>query len=373
MTRIAHLTSVHTRYDIRIFRKQCRTLASEGYEVYLVVADGNGDEINENVHIRDVGRLSGRLNRMFKTTRRVYERAMALNADVYHLHDPELIPVGVRLKQQGKRVIFDSHEDVPKQLLSKPYMHPVVRRVVATLFSWYEKYACPKFDGILTATPFIRDKFKAFNRNVLDINNFPMLGELDAMVPWDRKKNEVCYVGGITSIRGIREVVQSLDLLKSSARLNLVGRFSEPQVETQVKALAGWGCVNEHGQLGREGVRDVLGNSLAGLVTFHPMPNHIDAQPNKMFEYMSAGIPVIASDFPLWREIIEGSNCGVCVNPLDPAAIGQAIDHLVTHPELAAELGRNGQRAVNERYNWDQEASRLLAFYSTLLSAGKPQ
>ncbi len=367
MAKIAHLTSVHSRYDIRIFRKQCRTLAQAGHEVFLVVADGQGDELKDGVRIIDAGKLPGRLNRIFKTTRRIHERALALGADVYHLHDPELIPVGLRLKKHGNRVVFDSHEDVPKQLLSKPYLHPVARRLLAAVFAAYEKYACGKLDAILTATPYIRGKFQAINSNVLDINNFPMLGELDAMVPWTSKQDEVCYVGGVTSIRGIAEVIDSLELLKSPARLNLVGRFSESAVEREARTQRGWGRVNEYGQLDREQVRDVLGRSVAGLVTFHPMPNHIDAQPNKMFEYMSSGIPVIASDFPLWREIIEGSNCGLCVDPLRPDAIAEAIDYLITHPDEAAALGRNGQRAVNERYNWDLEGRKLLQFYSNLL------
>ncbi|GLH30793.1 glycosyltransferase WbpH [Pseudomonas sp. BR1R-5] len=367
MAKIAHLTSAHTRYDIRIYRKQCKTLAEAGHEVYLVVADGKGDELKDGVHILDVGTLPGRLNRMFKTTRKIFERALALQADIYQFHDPELIPVGLKLKKTGKKVVFDSHEDVPKQLLSKPYLRPLSRRVLATVFAAYEKYACRQLDAVLTATPHIRQKFKAINDNVLDINNFPMLGELDAMVPWTNKKGEVCYVGGITSIRGISEVVSSLELLKSPARLNLVGRFSEPAVERDVKAKNGWKKVNEHGQLDRAEVREVLGNSVAGLVTFYPLPNHVDAQPNKMFEYMSSGIPVIASNFPLWREIIEGSNCGLCVDPLKPEKIAEAIDFLVTHPEEAAALGRNGQRAVNERYNWDLEGRKLMQFYSDLL------
>jgi glycosyltransferase involved in cell wall biosynthesis len=97
------------------------------------------------------------------------------------------------------------------------------------------------------------------------------------------------------------------------------------------------------------------------------MPNHIDAQPNKMFEYMSAGLPLIASDFPLWREIVEGNDCGVCVDPADPAAIAEAIDRLVENPDLARRMGENGQRAVHERYNWAIEEKKLLALYDTVL------
>jgi len=134
-----------------------------------------------------------------------------------------------------------------------------------------------------------------------------------------------------------------------------------------MQALPGWQRVNVLGFLDRAGVRDVLGRSMAGLVTFHPAPNHIDSQPNKMFEYMSAGIPVIASDFPLWREIIAGNDCGLLVDPLNPAAIAEAIDYLISHPEEAERMGRNGRRAVEEQYNWEHEATKLIQFYEQIL------
>lgn len=362
--KVVHLTSAHTRYDIRIFQKQCRTLAANGYDVTLVVADGKGPETVDGVSIVDVGRLPGRLNRMLRTTRKVYSAAKALDADVYQFHDPELMPVGSKLKASGKKVLFDSHEDVPKQLLSKPYLNQTMRNLLSWGFGKYEEFACRKLDGILTATPVIRDKFAKLNSCVLDINNFPMLGELDAGVSWGAKSQEVCYVGGISSIRGIYEVVESLALTRSQGRLNLVGTFNETSLAEKTKESKGWSFVNECGQLGRPGVRDVLGRSMAGLVTFHPLPNHIDAQPNKMFEYMSAGIPVIASDFPMWRDIIHGSQCGICVDPLKPEAIAGAIDFLLGHPSEAEEMGRNGQLAVNQKYNWAIESEKLLSFYA---------
>ena len=347
----------------------CSSLAAHGYEVSLVVADGLGDERKNGVRIVDVGAKSGRrLARMTKTVRRVFEWAKALDADLYHLHDPELIPIGLKLKRLGKRVIFDSHEDVPKQLLGKPYLNPLLLRMLSGAFGVFERYACPRFDGIIAATPFIRDKFLTINPLSVDINNFPMIGELDAAMPWTDKRDEVCYVGGIAGIRGIREVVRGCEFLQTTARLNLAGRFSEPAVGTEVKSYPGWARVKEIGFVDRVGVRTVLGRSVAGLVTFHPLPNHIDAQPNKMFEYMSSGIPVIASNFPLWREIVEGNDCGLCVDPLDPKAIAAAIDFMINNPERAREMGENGKRAVLEKYNWGVEEAKLLAFYQTILA-----
>jgi glycosyltransferase involved in cell wall biosynthesis len=367
--RIAHLTSVHPRSDTRIFIKQCRTLAAHGYHVTLVVADDQGDEYKDGVTIADVGRLAGRLNRIFTTTRRVFDKAVALDADIYQLHDPELIPIGLKLKRRGKKVIFDSHEDVPGQLLGKPYAGPVSRQMLSAAFSVFERYACSRLDGIITATPSIRDKFLRINPSTVDVNNYPLPAEFDAAARWADKAPEVCYVGGIAAIRGIRELVRACAQLHSPARLALAGQFSEPALEAEVSAYPGWERVTAHGQLDRAGVRRVMARAVAGLVTLHPVVNYLEALPVKMFEYMAAGIPVIASRFPLFRDIIEGGQCGLCVDPFDPKAIAAAIDYLVENPDLAKLMGENGRKAVLEKYNWAAQAVKLTDFYGVISHA----
>ena len=344
----------------------CRSLAST-YSVSLVVADGLEDEQKDGVRIFDVGRNSGgRLKRMTHVSRQVLDRALSLDGDIYHLHDPELLPIGMKLLRVGKRVIFDAHEDFPKQLRSKPYLGTVSRVLLSRIASIYENRTCSRFDAIVGATPSITRKFQAINRVSETINNFPILGELESGTDRSQISREVTYVGGMSQIRGIEHLVSSMTHT-NSVKLNLIGEFGDPTFARRVRQTEGFASTEHMGFLERTQVRDVLARSAAGIVTFLNSPNHIDAQPNKMFEYMSAGIPLISSNFPLWREIVEGNECGLCVDPTEPAQIGSAIQYIVDNPEEAREMGENGRRAVVQKYNWGTEEAKLLALYRRVI------
>lgn len=366
--KIAHLTSVHDRSDVRVFTKECSALARSGYRVHLITADGRGHEWRDDVEISDIGKLAGRLNRVLNAPRAVLEMAVAIDADLYHLHDPELMPIGLKLKRFGKRVIFDAHEDFPKQLLNKPYLGQLSATALSAVASVYERYACSRFDGIVAATPVIRNKFAEINPRSTDVLNYPRVEELTPVEGTvARDPFGVCYIGGLTTSRGICEVVEAMELVRAPAKLRLYGRFLEPSLEAELRRKPGWSSAEFQGQIDRTGVRDALAKSSVGLVTLHAAPNHVDSLPVKMFEYMAAGIPVIASDFPLWRKILSESNCGVCVNPRSAPSIASAIDHFLEHPEEARRMGENGRRAVNNFYNWRTQEEKLLSFYAEIL------
>ncbi|MBR4330237.1 MAG: glycosyltransferase [Candidatus Riflebacteria bacterium] len=389
--KIVHLTSAHTRYDIRIFLKICCSLANAGYDINLVVADGKGYEEKNSVKIYDVGKPLRRIERMLKSSLLVYKRALLLNGDIYHIHDPELLPYAYLLKLKGKKVIFDSHEDTPRQILTKPYLlfrhcealkepwqsrnlhsfyidviNKNFLKSISFIYEKVEKFICSRLNCVVTATPFIRDIFSKYNSNSIDINNFPMLGELENSEKTD-KKNQICYVGGIKPIRGIFEIIEAMKYVKNDIKLCIAGNYLDEITSEELLKREGSEKIELNGFLNRIEVKKLLGESIAGIVTFLPLSNHINAQPNKMFEYMSASLPVIASDFPLWKEIIERNKCGICVNPQDPKKIAESIDYLFEHQKEAAEMGKNGRNAVYEKYNWANEEKKLLKLYDSLL------
>ena len=363
MVTITHLTSAHSRYDTRIFLKECISL-TKNYKVNLIVADGLDDESKYDVNIYDVGKSDGRLGRIFKTTKKVLAKAVELDSDVYHLHDPELIPIGLKLKKMGKRVIFDAHEDLPRQVMAKHYLNGLTKKILSFSIAKAEVFALKKFDMVVGATPIIRDKFLTHGITSVNINNFPILDELIEIEP-SFDTPTICYIGLLYETRGVREIVQAIENL--DVKLIIAGKFFDKTFEDEMKALKGWEKVDFRGFVGRDEVKTILEESVAGLVTLHPTPSYIEAYPVKMFEYMSAGIAVIASDFELYKEFVEESQSGLTVNPLDVVEISEAINRVINDRKLAREMGKNGKRAIREQYNWSNEEQKLFKFYRELL------
>ena len=361
-----HLTSVHTRYDIRIFQKECVSIAKAGFDITLIVADGKEDEIVKGVKIIGVSKVSSRMKRFLKTGRIVYKKALEVNADIYHFHDPELFPYANKLSKKGKKVIFDSHEDLPRALLSKPYLTNFTAKIVSSVMERYENYCCSRYNAVVTATPYINERFKKINVNSVNVNNYPFLDEFCQDNTNSQKSgNVICYVGGITKIRGLHFVVQALE--KTNAKLHLAGEISSTEYKHELEEKEGWSKVNHHGNVSREKVKEILGDSVAGIVTFLPVPNHINAQPNKLFEYMSSSIPVIASHYQLWRGIVERYKCGICVNPEEPQEIAKAIQYFIDNPLEVNTMGANGRKAIEEIFNWEQEEKKLIDLYRALI------
>lgn len=372
--KVCHITSVHSANDTRIFIKECSTLQNHNHEVFYIVPNAQDTEKNGVKIIGVETKEEGKLNRIKNTTKYVYLKALEVDADVYHFHDPELIPTGLKLKSKGKMVIYDVHEDVPEQILSKQWIPKPLRKSISMMVKYYESFAAKKFDAIMAATPTIANRFKPFNSNTIVLHNYPLLNELSkgATQTEQTEQNNILYIGGIYLLRGIKEMIRSVEILNEDlgleSKLVLAGEYAPKSLEDEVRRLSGYQYVDFVGFLGREEVKKALSNAKMGLVLLHPEPRFIVSMPIKMFEYMSAGIPVVASNFPLWREIVEQNNCGICVDPLNEQEIAEKMKWLLENPKDALKMGENGRIAVETIYNWESESKKLTQLYSQLES-----
>ena len=361
--KIRHLTSVHDVSDPRIFHKQCRSLAALGHDVWLVACHDRA-EVIDGVRIVPIARARGRLERMGRTGSRLYRAAVRERADLYHFHDPELLWVGVLLKLRGFRVIYDVHEDVPKQIMSKPWIPRWARPIISKAVHLVEQLGARIVDGIVAATPTIARKFPAAKTVV--VQNFPeasFAGADGAAPRLAERADAFVYAGGLMEVQGVREMAQAFALLPEGMIGTVAGWFHPAALEQEIAALPGWRRVRFLGEVSRSEIVRAMDGARAGIVLNHPTPNYIDAYSTKMFEYMARGLPVVCSNFPLWAAIVRDADCGIAVDPLSPEAIADAIRSLNEDPELARRLGENGRRAVAERYNWEAELSKLEALY----------
>ncbi|MBQ9472930.1 MAG: glycosyltransferase family 4 protein [Bacteroidales bacterium] len=366
MIRVCHLTSVHDENDTRIFLKECVSLSRNGYEVFFVVA-GAQSHVVDWVNIVGVKKIGNRLMRIVRAWRPVYEAAVAIDAQIYHIHDPELLKAAVRLRLRGKTVVYDSHEDLPRQILAKPWIPSGLRPLLSRVVERVENARARKMSAIVTATPHIKERFEQLlpSDRVCAVGNFPILDEIKPRDNWDSRPVAACYIGGIFRERGIEEMVCAAG--NANIPLLLAGTFAPPSLLGEMQRLDGWKNVDYRGFLDRRQVDELLADSMMGLLLLHPLPSYKDSLPIKLFEYMAAGIPVVCSDFPLWRGIVEDCHCGLCVDPLDAKAVASAVRQLASDRELAHLMGQRGRAAVENKYSWKSQEKILLDLYATLL------
>ncbi len=362
---ICHITSVHPRYDIRIFIKECQTIAQNGHKVSLVVADGFGDESKSGVDFYDVGSNTNRLLRILSTTNKIYAKVIRLKPNAVHLHDPELLPVGRKLRQLGFKVVYDMHEDVPKQVLNKHWIPRFIRPLISKLVAREEKMCCKQFSGIICATEAIAKRVRKYNKKTISLHNYPILSELSVQNSnWNERNDLLLYIGSISESRGIKPLIASLAI--SELSLELAGSYSQEELSQELPKLNGWNNVNYLGVLDRSQIALLLQKVKIGIVTLLPTPSYVESLPIKLFEYMLSGIPVVASDFPLWKDIVHKYDCGILVDPSNANAIANACTWLINNQEESQQMGERGKQAVLTHFSWEQESGKLLAFYKSL-------
>lgn len=370
MISILHLTTVHPRRDTRIFYRECMSLKDAGYKIWLLVADGLGDEEENGVHIIDIGKPKSRWSGFWKRNQQIIEKVRELKPSLVHFHDPELIIVGNQIRKKFKiPVIFDIHENIALQLLNKNYIPKYLKPLASRTYALFEKLSINKFHLILAETSYLKD-YRGKGKSSTTVLNMPNLLDFSEFVNLSRTGNGLFYIGGVTPDRGVHLIIDALKELHSRGvdfHMHFIGRHSGFSIEEL--ALDGVAeKVTFYGRMDSKKGFALADDCVVGLSILKPIKNYVESYSTKIFEYMAIGLPVITSNFPLYKNVIEKYNAGYCVDPFNSQEIADKIELLLNNPDTVTQMGNNGIRAVNEYHNWSGEKEKLLARYQALIN-----
>ena len=364
--KICHITCAHSRYDVRIFEKECRSLAKNGNEIYLIVNDDKPDEELHGVKIVSTGFVPhNRFERFIKSAQRILDKALRIDAEIYHLHDPELLRIVKVLLNNNKKVIFDAHEDTEEQIRDKEWIPSVFRNSVSKLYAQYAYRKMSMAQGVITVTPQLVEKFKKYNENTVMVTNYPISNQQQIESKFQIKaKNYVFFAGGISKQWCHEYIAQAINKL-GNVQYVIAGK-SDAQYIDKIKDIN----ANIHylGMISHQEVSGYYQNSLAGMAILKCAQVGSDGTlgNTKLFEIMQSGKPVICSDLKLWRGIVEKYNCGICVESNNIDEIANAIRYIESHPIEAEQMGKNGKRAIEQEYNWESQEKELIGFYNKI-------
>lgn len=372
MKKIIILSSVHPWNDSRIYHKEIRTLLRAGYRVDYYAIEGTHDALPDNPCLTVTLLPRRGLEKRFLTWRYFLQEVKRKQPDVVHLHDPELLFLVPQIKKRTRaKIIFDMHEDFPSALKSKRIMGFSVPNVCIKRIASVEKKRLAQVDAILFAEQYYKEHYVDVAVQKEDVLNYPFLKE-ELAVDDKFDVTTLVYAGAIHEIRGFKEMLGVASMLRQRGhvfQLLIIGQvpehlrvWSADYLET--KGLEG--MVQLKGRLDLDALNGYYEKSDIGLALLHPEPNYLKSLPTKLFEYMSFGLPYVASDFPLWRELMMETGSGIPVDVKDISGIADAIELLLHEQGMYTDYMENGRRAHISRFNWQHEADKLLETYQLL-------
>lgn len=376
--KVCHLASKHKMNDMRIFEKECKSLAKGGFDVTLIgfgVAANN--ETIDGVHCITLHcPIKNDVELLRKRNKMTYDTALQVDADIYHLHEPELLPVGKKLKKKGKIVIFDSHEFYGWQLRDNIHKIKIIKtpaflmKMIGRLYMRYEKRTCMKFDAVIQVCTLNGiDYFANRCRRSIFIRNLPSITEYSRKTLIDfSKKPNVAMIGTITKERGITELIKATH--QADGTLALAGAYYPKAYESELRQMPEFICVDYKGFLDKHGMVALMEQANMGASTLLHVGQYdmIDTFPTKVYDYMAMELPVVISNTKFAIKMNEEYHFAICVNPEDPDEISKAFRWLISHPEQAIEMGKNGRKAIENEFNWEKESEKLIDFYKSLIS-----
>lgn len=370
MVNICHISTVHKLIDNRVLYKECSSLAKAGFKTHLII-NADREQIINNVRIIPLSERNSRLYRMTIKQFSALTKALETDSLIFHLHDPELLPLGLTLKVLNKKVIFDFHELVYYQIEDKEYLSPFFKKTFQKAYRFMEKAGVSQFDAIILAEDGYRDYFTEHYldhfKKVAFIRNYPIISVLNRVEPANIKKRKpvVAYLGDLTYIRGIIHMLKSIALLNGEVEFMLIGKWGSEEIKEQAKREEGWKYTNYLGFLPPETAYSYLKNADIALALVHPVKNHTTSKLVKIFEYMGLGIPTLVSDFRYWRESFK-DYC-FYTDPLKPEKIAESIKNILKEKEYSFKKAEKAREFVLKNFSWENEEKKLIEVYQNLI------
>jgi len=368
--KVCHISTVHTLHDTRILYRECASLADSGYDVTLVITSDK-DEVINGVKIAHIPRQKNRFFRMLMSPLNALGRALGTKAAVYHLHDPELIPLGLILRVLGKKVIFDVHENIAENIKEKKYLR--FRNQLALIYKGFEWAAARYFYLILAENSYLKT-YEYRTKRLKVVLNTPDIAFFERFDVEDRRAfNKLYYIGAVSQDRGTITMIEVMELLKKE-HPDLIYDCVGPALGAQHGLVVNnpryanvEATYKLHGRMPLAEGYEISRRAALGIAILNPTKNYFESYPTKIFEYMAIGLPVVTSNFPLYRDVIEANECGICVDPGNPKEIAEKISKLLNDPERRQRYAENGRRVVKSKYSWDAQRKELEAAYREVL------
>lgn len=358
---------MHFALDTRIFYRFCLSLRSD-YDVTLIAVHPN-KEIRDGIKIIPFRRFKNKLLRVSITWIIMFFKAMRVNASIYQLHDPELIPCGLLLRLFGKKIILDIHENVAEDIFDKPWIRS--KKILFSFFTFFEKISI-KYFFIFLAENSYEERYKRLNaRYEVVLNYFNKVFFAPYSLHTNRNTHRIFYIGILLESRGMVQIAEAMWLLKLrnvQVEFDIVGELYT-DLAHKLDKLPFYDQIRSqmhfHGRMPLEQGYEISRNAAIGMCIIHPMKNSIGSYPTKMFEYMAIGLPQVISNFPLYRSVVETHHCGICVDPLNPIEIANAIETILTDAVKAKGMAEKGLENAH-LYTWDTQFTKALAAYKNL-------
>jgi len=355
----------HSPFDTRIFIKEARSLSDAGYEVSIIVPYKE-DVRKDNISILATAPFKNGFDKLFISPLRILKRALQQNSEsVYCIHDSDILITGVVLKLLGRKVIYDAHEDTPLQITYQHWIPKPLRKPYAWFYYLLEKLCGWMFDAIIVAEPVIAKYFPEKKTHLVRNFSFVSTFQNHLQVPYAERKKELIYIGTLSEARGLfemldaaKEAVQKIDF-----KFVLGGKFTPPTLEKQV--IENYD-VKFESWIQYDRLVTMFYEASVGIIIPNPIERYKTNYPVKMFEFMAAALPVIASREGESAEFVKEANCGILVDPMNVHEIAEAIVWLFAHPQEAEAMGKRGQALIFEKYNWEKESEVLMKVHQSI-------